>query len=151
MRRNIIETIIAGLVLIVGLGFLVYVVDSTEQEHFAGYALQARFEDAPSLKAGAEVRIAGVLVGRVTGVALDRKRFDVLVDFEVAEQVKLPTDSQVVIGFDGVIGDAILILKPGQESAVLQAGDRVRRTVSPVNIVDQLGRFIFTGAAADDF
>jgi phospholipid/cholesterol/gamma-HCH transport system substrate-binding protein len=150
MRRNIIETIIAGVVLLVGLGFLVYVLESTEQEGFAGYALQARFEDAPSLKQGAEVRIAGVRVGRVTGVALDRKRFDVLVDFEVAEQVKLPTDSQVLLGFDGVVGDAILILKPGQESAVLQAGDRVRRTVSPVNIVDQLGRFIFAGQG-DDF
>lgn len=150
MHRNIIETIIAGLVLVVGLGFLVYVLDSTEQERFAGYALHARFEDAPALKRGAEVRIAGVRVGRVTGVALDRKRFDVLVDFEVAEQVKLPTDSQVVIGFDGVVGDAVLILKPGQESAVLQPGERVRRSVSPVNIVDQLGRFIFAGQA-DDF
>jgi phospholipid/cholesterol/gamma-HCH transport system substrate-binding protein len=150
MRRNIIETIIAGLVLVVGLGFLVYLWQSTEPERFASYPLQARFEDAPSLKQGAEVRIAGVRVGRVTAVALDRKRFDVLVDFEVAEMVKLPTDSQVVLGFDGVVGDAILVLKPGQESALLQAGDRVRRSVSPVNIVDQLGRYIFAGDA-DDF
>lgn len=150
MRRNIIETIIAGLVLVVGLGFLAYVLNATEQRGFAGYALQARFHDAPSLKPGAEVRIAGVAVGRVSAVTLDMKRFDVLVDFQVSEQVKLPVDSEAVLSFDGALGDAILVLRPGQEATLLQAGERVRRTVSPVNVVDQLGRFIFAGDS-DDF
>jgi len=150
MRRNIIETIVAGLVLVVGLGFLVYVLERTEQRSFDGYPLQARFEDAPTLKAGAEVRIAGVAVGRVVRVTLDIKRYDVLVDFEVAQTVRLPVDSEALLSFDGVLGDGIVVLRPGQETTVLQSGERVRRTVSPVNVVDQLGRFIFAGEA-DDF
>jgi phospholipid/cholesterol/gamma-HCH transport system substrate-binding protein len=150
MRRNIIETIIAGLVLVVGLGFMVYVLNATQPTRFSGYPLQARFQDAPSLKPGAEVRIAGVAVGRVTGVALDMKRYDVLVDFQVSDKVKLPADSEAILSFDGVLGDAIVVLRPGQGATVLQAGERVRNTVSPVNVVDQLGRYIFAGEA-DDF
>lgn len=150
MSRNIIETIVAGLVLVVGLGFLAYVLNATEQKSFAGYPLQARFQDAPSLKPGAEVRIAGVAVGRVTGVTLDMKRYDVLVEFQVSERVKLPADSEAVLSFDGVLGDAIVVLRPGKDGTLLQAGERVRRTVSPVNVVDELGRFIFAGEA-DDF
>jgi phospholipid/cholesterol/gamma-HCH transport system substrate-binding protein len=150
MRRNIIETIIAGLVLVVGLGFLVYVLNATEQASFSGYPLQARFQDVPSLEPGAEVRIAGVAVGRVTGVTLDIKRYDVLVDFQVSDRVKLPADSEASISFDGVLGDAIIVLRPGREGTLLQSGERVRHTVSPVNVVDQLGRFIFAGEA-DDF
>lgn len=150
MRRNIIETIVAGLVLLVGLGFLAYVLDTTEQSRFSGYPLQARFQDAPSLKPGAEVRIAGVAVGRVTRVTLDIKRYDVLVDLEVSEKVKLPADSVAELSFDGVLGDGIIVLRPGTEATLLQAGERVRRTVSPVNVVDQLGRYIFVGES-DDF
>ena len=150
MRRNIIETIVAGLVLVVGLGFLAYVLNATDQRDFDGYPLQARFQDAPSLKPGAEVRIAGVAVGRVTAVALDMKRFDVVVDFQLSVQVKLPADSEATLGFDGAFGDAVLVLRPGQDPTILQAGERVRNTVSPVNVVDQLGRFIFAGES-DDF
>jgi phospholipid/cholesterol/gamma-HCH transport system substrate-binding protein len=150
MHRNIIETIIAGLVVVVGLGFLAYVLNATEQRSFAGYALQARFQDAPSLKPGADVRIAGVAVGRVTGVTLDIKRYDVLVEFQLAKKVKLPVDSEASISFDGVLGDAFIVLRLGQEGTLLQAGERVRNTVSPVNVVDQLGRYIFAGEA-DDF
>jgi phospholipid/cholesterol/gamma-HCH transport system substrate-binding protein len=150
MHRNIIETIVAGLVLVVGLGFMVYVLNATEPARFSGYPLQARFQDAPSLKPGAEVRIAGVAVGRVTGVTLDMKRYDVLVDLQVSDRVKLPADSEAILSFDGVLGDAIVVLRPGQETTLLQAGERVRNTVSPVNVVDQLGRYIFAGEA-DDF
>jgi phospholipid/cholesterol/gamma-HCH transport system substrate-binding protein len=150
MHRNIIETIVAGLVLVVGLGFLAYVLNATEHRDTAGYPLQARFQDAPSLKPGAEVRIAGVAVGRVSAVTLDMQRFDVLVDFQLSMQVKLPADSEASLSFDGALGDAILVLRPGQDATILQAGERVRNTVSPVNVVDQLGRFMYAGED-DDF
>jgi len=150
MRRNIIETIVAGLVLLVALGFLVHVFERTDRRSFAGYPLQARFHEAPSLKAGAEVRIAGVAVGRVTRVTLDVQLYDVLVDFQLSEAVKLPADSEAVLSFDGVVGDGVIVLRPGNDPTILQAGDRVRRTVSPTNVVDELGRFIFAGES-DDF
>lgn len=153
MRRNIIETVVAGVVLLVAAAFLVFVIDQTTPESFEGYALTARFEDAPTLAPGAEVRIAGVAIGRVTAVTLDLQRFEVEVSLLVRNDLALASDSQAIMTFDGLMGGAVIELKPGRAAERLKAGDRIRRTQSPVNIVDQFGRFIYGqgSAAPDDF
>lgn len=154
MRRNIIETVVAGVVLLVAAAFLVFVIGQTRPTRFEGYGLSARFEDAPTLEAGDEVRIAGVAVGQVTAVTLDLQRFEVEVALTVRQDLSLATDTRAVMTFDGLIGGAIIELKPGQGAEKLKAGDRIRATESPVNVIDQFGRFIYgdSGAApADDF
>lgn len=153
MRRNIIETVVAGVVLLVAAAFLVFVVDQTRPVSFEGYALTARFEDAPTLKPGAEVRLAGVTVGRVTSVTLDMQRFEVDVGLLVRQDLALATDTRAVMSFDGLMGDGLIELKPGRAAERLKAGDRIRDTESPVNIIDQFGRFIYgeSGGATEDF
>ncbi len=151
MRRNLIETIVAAIVLLVAGAFVVFVVDQTQPPSVEGYALTARFAQAPTLTAGAEVRIAGVAVGRVQRVDLDAKRYDVEVAMVILPQVKLASDTQAVISYDGLLGDAVVMLRPGRSGELLAAGDRIRDTESPVNIVDQFGRYIFGGSVPDDF
>jgi len=152
MRRNVIETVVAGVVILVAAAFLIFVVDQTRAERIEGYQLWARFADAPTLRPGAEVRIAGVPVGRVVAVALDHQRYDVRVDLMVQQDVALARDTRAIIGFDGLLGDAIVVLEPGRAAERLAAGDRIVDTESPVNVIDQFGRFIYgDSSAADDF
>ena len=155
MQRNVIETVVAGVVLVVAAAFLVFVVDQTQPARIDGYALWGYFDNAPTLRPGADVRIAGVTVGKVTGVALDLQRYEVKVDMLVRSDIRLATDTRAIIDFDGMLGDGIVVLEPGQAAEQLEAGARIRDTLSPVNVVDQMGRFIYgdsdNGTAVDDF
>ncbi len=154
MRRNIIETVVAGVVLLVAGAFLIFVMGQTRPPSFEGYELTARFVDAPTLQAGADVRVAGVTIGRVTKVSLDMQRFEVDVALLIRNDLALPSDSKAVMSFDGLMGGAIVELRPGRGSERLKPGDRIRNTVSPTNLVDQFGRFIYGNASAqgdDDF
>lgn len=151
MRRNLIETIVAGIVILIAGAFALFVVDQTRPPDFDGYSLTARFADAPTLRAGAEVRIAGVAVGRVSRVELDGKRFDVEVAMVIRPEVTLPADTKAVLTFDGLLGNAVIALEPGRSEERMAAGDRIRDTESPINVVDQFGRFIYGAGSDDDF
>lgn len=149
MRHNLIETVVAGVVLLVAAAFLFFVIDQTRPPSFKGYALSARFDSAPDLQPGAQVRIAGVEVGRVTAVQLDMQRFEVEIALLVRQDLSLPADTRARISSDGLMGGGILVLQPGSAEERLAAGDRIRFTESPVNVVDQFGRFIYGGGDED--
>lgn len=152
MRHNIIETIIAGAVILVAAAFLYFVLDRTKVEAFTSYPLEARFYDAPGLAKGAEIRIAGVTVGRVTDITLDMDRVEVIVAMEVQEGLMLPKDTRASIGYDGLLGDAVLVLHPGQASETFAPGERITKTSAPENVVDQIGHYVFgTGVGGDGF
>lgn len=150
MRRNLIETIVAAMVLLIAGAFALFVVDQTRPPDFEGYALTARFADAPTLRPGAEVRIAGVAVGRVSRVELDGKRFDVEVEMVIRPEVALASDTKALLTFDGLLGNAVIALTPGRSDERLAASDRIRDTESPTNVVDQFGRFLYGDGGDDD-
>ena len=69
------EVLVGGAVLVVAIGFLAYAGQVTglsggSQE----YELSASFRSADGVIVGTDVRLAGVKVGRVTELELDRKR-----------------------------------------------------------------------------
>src|SRR5437868_15390547 len=59
------------------------------------YKLTASFDDATGLLRADNVKVAGVVVGRVTSVRIDQGR--ATVEFSVKDSVKVATDSQVAI------------------------------------------------------
>ena len=69
----------------------------------------ARFADASGLGEGDDVRIAGVKVGRVTGLeVVDGER--ALVSFDVDSARKLPRDAQATVKFRNIAGQRYLAL-----------------------------------------
>ena len=151
MRHNIIETLVAGAVIIVAALFLLFVLDRTQPETVKSYPLEARFYDAPGLPVGAEVRIAGVQVGQVVGVRLDPQEYVVLVDLMIHDDVLISSDTVAEITYDGLLGDGILKLTPGVLKDVLPPGGRIKKTVAPENVIDQIGHFIYGTGVSDDF
>ncbi|NED01552.1 MCE family protein, partial [Streptomyces sp. SID6648] len=74
-----------------------------------GTTYSADFSEAAGLDTGDEVRIAGVKVGRVTGVALDGAK--VKVTFEV-EDAWVGDRTTAAIAIKTVLGDKYLALDP---------------------------------------
>src|SRR5438309_3552845 len=102
------------------------------------YTLTATFDDATGLLDADNVKVAGVVVGKVTGVGIDRGR--ARVKFAVRTSVKLPSDSTAAIRWRNLIGQRYLYVYPGTGATVLRNGDRVTGTRSVVDVGELFNR-----------
>jgi len=75
MGRNVIETVMGGVVLIVAAMFVGIAFQSGTVTAPAGYQIIAEFDDASGLGPGSEVRMSGVKIGTVHGLELDPESY----------------------------------------------------------------------------
>jgi len=75
MRRNIIETIMGGVVLLIAALFLAFAYAGSNLRGVGGYDVVARFNRVDGLANGAEVRLSGIKIGSVVRQDLDPKTY----------------------------------------------------------------------------
>lgn len=114
------------------------------------YMLTARFDNIGGLKARAPVKVAGVLVGRVSEIRYDNERFQAEVVFSVDGRYKFPTDTFANILTSGLLGEQYLGLDPGGEEKMLAPGDVIKKTQSAVVLEKLISQFMFSKAAEGD-
>jgi phospholipid/cholesterol/gamma-HCH transport system substrate-binding protein len=146
MQRNIIETVMGGVVLLVAIAFVVFAFQSSSLRSAAGYSVIAEFDNAAGLAAGSEVRMSGVKIGTVSSQRLDPETYFAVVSLDIEESIKLPTDTSARIISDGLLGGNFVALEPGGEEEMIQPGGQINFTQGSINVVDLLGRFIFSAA-----
>ena len=149
MRRNIIETVMGAVVMLVAIGFVVFAFRASGISADGGYRVNAVFNDASGLAIGTDVRMAGVKVGTVIGQSLDTETFQANIVLEIDERIQLPSDSSARILPDGLLGGNFISLEPGAEEDLIPNGGRIEFTQSAINVVELLGRFIFGSAESD--
>ncbi len=71
MKRNVIETVLGAVVLLVAGVFLLFAYNSADLRPVAGYQVTARFNAVDGLTVGSDVRVGGIKVGSVVGQAID--------------------------------------------------------------------------------
>lgn len=108
--------------------WLAFVIGNREFDDPLGrdaFSLTARFDDVTGLLPNDEVKIAGVEVGKVTGITTDGGR--ALVSFRVdnAYRDRLPIDTTASIRWRNLIGQRFLYLVPGRASTMLEPGDEI--------------------------
>jgi len=150
-RHRITDLLAGAAVLLVAALFVVYAAVNTGRGTTSdGMRLSARFENVGSLSSGSEVRVGGVKVGAVTGLAIDVKTFQAIVSFTVQRNLVIPSDSSATIASSGLLGGAFLSLTPGGSDTALRDGGSMIITQSASNLEDLLGKFIFNvGNLAD--
>ncbi|HEX9991859.1 MAG TPA: MCE family protein [Acidimicrobiales bacterium] len=84
---------------------------------------EAEVDDVTGLLVNDEVKIAGVPVGKVTGISVERGV--AVVRFEVDDEVALRDSTRVGVRWRNIFGQKYLYLYPGDEGDVLQPGDRL--------------------------
>ena len=102
------------------------------------YELTAVFDDVTGLLPNDNVKVAGVVVGKVTGIRVERG--EAIVDFVVDDEVKMPSDSQAVIRWRNLLGQRFLYLQPGDAATTLQEGDRITDTRAVVDLGELFNR-----------
>jgi phospholipid/cholesterol/gamma-HCH transport system substrate-binding protein len=103
-----------------------------------GTGYTAAFRDASGLAPGNEVRVAGVKVGKVTGIGLahDGPQAYVRVAFRVSG-VRLGSATVATIRIKTVLGQKYLALAPAGDTPLLDGGQiPFDHTASPLDVVD---------------
>jgi phospholipid/cholesterol/gamma-HCH transport system substrate-binding protein len=143
MASNAAETLIGAVVLAAAGGFLVFAANTADLGRGgSGYEVMAKFRKAEGVSVGGDVRIAGVKVGSITGMALDPKTYQARVTMSVNMDVRLPDDSLAKITSSSLLGDSYIAIDPGGSDLMLEAGDELTYTQSSVSFGDMLGKFI---------
>jgi phospholipid/cholesterol/gamma-HCH transport system substrate-binding protein len=145
MQHNLVETVLGAVVLAVAVAFFGWAYGQSTAGDPGGYELVARFERIDGLEVGADVKIAGIKVGRVLEQEVDPATWRAKVRFSVKAGLEIPADSTAAVVSAGLLGGKYLALVPGGEDRMLRPGEEVTFTQSAVNLEDLIGRFIFGG------
>lgn len=149
MRRNLVETVMGAVVLLVAALFVYFAFTTTHVGARPGYTVQATFGKIGGLAIGSDVRISGIKVGTVTARTLDPETFAAVLILRIDDGVRLPQDTVAGIASEGPLGGKYVSLQPGTASETIPAGGVIRETRGYRSLEDQVGEIIFlaTGKA----
>lgn len=111
------------------------------------YQITARFANVGSLKTGAPVTIAGVRVGRVTDIGIDKTTHEARVALNIENRYLVPADTSASILTAGLLGEQYIGLEPGGDETLLKNGDQITLTQSALVLEKIIGEFLFSKAA----
>lgn len=105
------------------------------------YNITMVFSTVEGLKQGSQLELAGVQVGSVKDIELNRD-YTAVVTAAIFDEVRIPIDSTASIATKGILGDKIIILRPGTSKNTLEPEGNLARTTIPPSLdtlLEQLG------------
>jgi phospholipid/cholesterol/gamma-HCH transport system substrate-binding protein len=108
-----------------------------------GYEVTADFENIGGLRPGAAVTMAGVRIGRVRDIAIDKTTFEARVTMRITGSYdNIPKDSHASILTAGLLGEQYVGLSPGGAEEILGDGDSINFTQSALVLENLIGQFV---------
>jgi phospholipid/cholesterol/gamma-HCH transport system substrate-binding protein len=121
---------------------IIYMLGARARLFEARYTLYAEFTDVGGLQPGATTRLAGVQIGRVSGVDLPAQPGGkVRVSMKIAKQFadRIRKDSEARIQTQGLLGDRIIEITVGTAQAAAVQPEETLRSRDPVDISHVIG------------
>ena len=108
------------------------------------YRVDARFENIGGLTVRAKVTMAGVAIGRVSNIYLDKDDFVGVVEMDIYSQYdNLSIDSTASILTAGILGEKYIGISVGAEDEFLGDGDEIDDTQSALVLEELISKFLF--------
>lgn len=148
MKNNLVEALIGAAVLVVAAWFFMFTYKTTEFGKVEGYSLSARFDRVDGLNVGGDVRIGGIKVGTIISQEVDLETYQAVLKLSIDPRVRLPADTSAKIRSESLLGGRYLSLEPGGDDEYLEDGDEIEFTQGSIDVIDLIGREIFS--AGDD-
>ncbi|KZZ75832.1 outer membrane lipid asymmetry maintenance protein MlaD [Oleiphilus sp. HI0130] len=131
---------LAGMVALLFLALQVSGLSLDSQKN--SYRVYALFDDLGGLSVRGKVSMAGVTIGRVSSVTLEKETYSALVEMEIFSDVdNLTVDSVASIQTSGLLGDKYVAISVGGDEEVLADGDTIFDTQSALNLEKLIGAF----------
>jgi phospholipid/cholesterol/gamma-HCH transport system substrate-binding protein len=151
MKKYSHETVV-GIFVVIGLVVVGYMTVKLGNVTFLGdntYTLHAEFTTVSGLRVGNPVEIFGMEVGSVGSFRMDQENQYVVVDLKLNKGVEVYDDAIAAIKTAGLIGDKYVAIDPGGSDDVLEPGDTILDTQSPIDLGDLISKYAF-GDVKDD-
>ncbi|NBO17904.1 MAG: outer membrane lipid asymmetry maintenance protein MlaD [Proteobacteria bacterium] len=149
MKKNLLETLMGAVVLVVAIAFLVFAYEGSQLRVEEGYSVIGKFTNATGISLGSDVRIGGIKVGVVSSLDLDPETYEAIVKMQVRQSTRLPKDSSAAIASSGLLGEKFIQLTPGSDEKMLGEGGRIQFTQSSISLEELIGKFMFSGGGVD--
>jgi len=145
MAQRTIE-IIVGLFMIAGVAALLFlaiqVSGLSPKAAEETYTLYAYFNDTGGLRPRGRVSMAGVTIGTIDDISLDKDTFQARVTMSIRADIdNIPADSAAVIRTSGLLGEQYIDVSVGGDPESLQDGDTFYSTQSAMNLERLIGNF----------
>ncbi|KEJ95702.1 phospholipid/cholesterol/gamma-HCH transport system substrate-binding protein [Pseudosulfitobacter pseudonitzschiae] len=150
MAENTTEVLVGGVVLAAAVAFGIYAAQAAGLRSGGdSYPLHASFRSLEGVSVGTDVRLAGVKVGTVSGVALNPETFRADTTVDVAKTIEIPDDSAIVISSEGLLGGNFVEIVPGGSPFFFEPGDQFTDTQGAVSLISLLLKFVGGGGDSD--
>ncbi len=136
------ELWVGAVVLAVAAGFLWWSTGSLRAGSGDSYELRASFPSVDGVQVGTDVRLAGVKVGRITGIRLNPETYFADATLRVPADIVLPADSAILVSTEGLLGGTYVELQPGGSPDNLAPGDEIEDVQGSVSMVGLLMKFV---------
>lgn len=113
------------------------------------YSISATFDNIGGLKVSSPVRLGGVVIGRVSDIALDPKTYLPRVTLDIDDRYnQIPDTSSLAIRTSGLLGEQYLALNmgfndPEMGTSILKDGGTIQDTKSAMVLEDLIGQFLY--------
>ncbi|MNE61656.1 putative phospholipid ABC transporter-binding protein MlaD [compost metagenome] len=115
------------------------------------YKLYAYFDNVAGVTVRGKITLAGVTIGKVVAVDLDRDSYRGRVTMEISNKVdNLPEDSTASILTAGLLGEKYIGISVGGEEALLKDGGTINDTQSALVLEDLIGKFLLNSVKKEE-
>lgn len=143
MRENRTEIAVGAVVLAAAAGFLFYIVQVAGVGGLGrSYELTASFRSVEGIRAGTDVRLAGVKIGTVSDISLNPETFRGDTTIALEKGVVIPDDSAAVIASEGLLGGNFVEIVPGGSLENYPEGSEILDTQGAVSLISLLLKFV---------
>jgi len=143
MGRNLIETIMGAVVLLVAGFFLIFAYSHADLGAVKGYTVSAAFTSVGGLPNGADVKINGIKIGTVLSQKIDNNSFNAVVSMSISPDIHLPVDTVATVDSEGLLGGKYVKLIPGHKAQTIPADGTIDQTKNYQSLEEMVGKIIF--------
>lgn len=145
MKTSTSQKVKIGIFTLVGFGVLlggIFVIGSKQNLFSDTFSIHATFNNVGGLMIGNNIRFAGINVGTVENIVITSDT-TVQVDMRVQSKVQkfLKIDAVASIGSDGLMGDKLVVISPGQDATRALADGAEVHSVDPLDFDKIIGKF----------
>src|SRR3989339_2102885 len=135
-----------GLFVVLGLVCTIYIFVVLGEIDFirdTRYPVYGFFTSVSGLKKGARVEMAGVEIGVVSNVMIDKERLLAKVELSIDKNITLSEDVIPSVKTSGIIGQKYIDIAPGGSDLMLEPGQEIYNTESSLDIESLVRKLIF--------
>ena len=143
MKTYSFEFFVGLIVILIAGWFLVGVLLKSDELSNLGESTEylASFDDVSGVSIGSDIKLAGVTIGRVKKIELDSNNYTAEMLLEISSKVKLPTDSEIVITSESLLGGSYVSITPGGSDTFMKENEKFSYTQSSLSLNNLLQKF----------